>query len=393
MSEDPDQPSGEPGASEPLPEQQPEATLPVNEVPAQPGATPLSEQPEASTSPDAVAEQPEVTPSASTSQYPPAAEVYIQPEVTTPRAQSQYPPAPEFYAQQPAPQNPYGAAGNAYGAGAPPASAQPPAFPPPPAYGGYGSEPPPQAHPLPLGQAIRELPGQYKRIVLKPDVRKFAAEQGKAEWGIIWLQLLFLFVLQVLISLPTILRDLSSISTLTTVNSNGTGLPPSFVPTVGVIESIVLAVFAPAIFFATVGVQYLVARMFKANGSFKQQAYNQLLFQVPITVVSSLLSLLLIPSLSQTSSLFVVSSSTTQLPSINAFAIVLLLLVSLISFALGIYSIVLNIFSIMSVHRLSGGKASGVVLIPYGVLYLVLILVFCGLFFTIFVAASNAVHP
>ena len=49
---------------------------------------------------------------------------------------------------------------------------------------------PPPATPLPLGEAIRQLPEQYKRVVTKPYAETFLVEMGQAYWGIIWVQLL-----------------------------------------------------------------------------------------------------------------------------------------------------------------------------------------------------------
>src|SRR6266571_1941252 len=77
-----------------------------------------------------------------------------------------------------APQNPYGT--------------------PPPQYGtppnqqggaGYGYAPPQQA-PRPIGQAIQELPNQYIKVVTKPSAQTFAEEMGKADWAMVWIQLL-----------------------------------------------------------------------------------------------------------------------------------------------------------------------------------------------------------
>jgi hypothetical protein len=34
--------------------------------------------------------------------------------------------------------------------------------------------------PLPLGQAIRELPGQYIKVLIRPSVKTFEEEKGKA---------------------------------------------------------------------------------------------------------------------------------------------------------------------------------------------------------------------
>src|SRR5215472_1848554 len=74
------------------------------------------------------------------------------------------------------------------------------ATPPPPQYGtppyqqgGYGYAPPQQA-PRPLGQAIQELPNQYIKVVTKPSAQSFFEEIGKADWGIVWIQLLVLAV-------------------------------------------------------------------------------------------------------------------------------------------------------------------------------------------------------
>src|SRR5690348_14006544 len=48
----------------------------------------------------------------------------------------------------------------------------------------------PQAIPLPLREAIKQLPRQYWKVLTRPGAATFAEEMGKAEWGIIWAQLL-----------------------------------------------------------------------------------------------------------------------------------------------------------------------------------------------------------
>src|SRR6266853_2633662 len=94
---------------------------------------------------------------------------------------------PEPYSGYGTPQNPYGA---------PPP--QNPYATPPPQYGtpphqqgdyGYGYAPPQQA-PRSIGQAIQELPNQYIRVLTKPSAQTFAEEMGKADWGMVWIQLL-----------------------------------------------------------------------------------------------------------------------------------------------------------------------------------------------------------
>lgn len=95
------------------------------------------------------------------------------------------------------PQNPYGAPPPQNPYGTPPPQ-QGPYGAPPPQYGtppyqqgsyGYGYAPPQQA-PRPIGQAIQELPNQYIKVLTKPSVQSFAEEMGKADWGMVWIQLL-----------------------------------------------------------------------------------------------------------------------------------------------------------------------------------------------------------
>ncbi len=75
------------------------------------------------------------------------------------------------------------------------------------------------------------------------------------------------------------------------------------------------------------------------------QGYAYLLFDVPLGIISSLLTLLPLAGL-------------------------------FLALGLLIYRIVLAIFSIMAVHRIGGGKASAVVLIPIAAG----LILYCGLF-------------
>jgi hypothetical protein len=61
----------------------------------------------------------------------------------------------------------------------------------------------------------------------------------------------------------------------------------------------------------------------------------------------------------------------------------------LISFAVFIYGIVLQVFALMAVHRLSGGKATAVVFLPAAIitlLVIVLALVFASVLIGVFLA-------
>ncbi len=348
MPEELNQSPNEPEGSEPAREQ-PEETVSAGGVQEQPGnGTPESE----------IQGQPEATIQAQASQGQPAAEVYVQPEEITPAGQLQYPPLPESYAQpqmqplqghSPHIQNPYIAPAPGYGA---------PAFAPPPAYG-YETV----SQPLPLGQAIRELPGQYRKILFKPGPRSFAQEQGKAEWGIIWMQILFLVIFEAMLTLPVGLVDIPIINS----SLNTAGAAPLSSSVFLTAATIAVIVFAPIVFFALAGIQYLLGRAFRGMGQFKQQAYNQLLFQVPTVFITSLLYLIMTPFLGSMASMLAITPGSTTVPSVNALGLVVVLVVGLLAWAVSIYGIVLNVFSIMAAQRISGGRATGVVLIPYGV--------------------------
>jgi len=63
----------------------------------------------------------------------------------------------------------------------------------------------------------------------------------------------------------------------------------------------------------------------------------------------------------------------------------------IIGFGLGIYSLVLHVFSIMAVHRLSGGKATAVVLLPLFIV-LTLVCLFVAVIFAVIAAAASQTH-
>src|SRR5260221_9803277 len=86
--------------------------------------------------------------------------------------------APQNPYGTPPPQNPYGTPPPQYGF-------------PPNQQGGYGyGYSPPQQPPRSLSQAIQALPNQYIKILTKPSVQSFFEEMGKADWAIIWVQLI-----------------------------------------------------------------------------------------------------------------------------------------------------------------------------------------------------------
>ena len=237
----------------------------------------------------------------------------------------------------PPPQNPYGAPQNPYAAAPYPYSQGGP---------GYG---PPQSAPLPLGEAIKGLPRQYIKVTTKPGVMTFAEEMGKASWDIVWVQLIALAIISAILSYLYTL--ISPTFTMTSSSTIDTATLRSFLAGFSLMSIILVPVF----FFIGQGILYGLAKAFGGQGKFVTQCYTNLLFSVPIGIVSSIVGLIPIAG-------------------------------AVIATALSIYSIVLNVFSLMAVHRLSGGKATAVVLIPVGVV-LLLACALVILFVTLIVAA------
>jgi hypothetical protein len=226
---------------------------------------------------------------------------------------------------------------------------------------GYGFVPPPAA-PRPLGQAIQELPRQYLKILTKPGAQTFAEEQGKADWGIIWLQLVFIGLVGTIIGIIDALLHLAA--TMYAMPGNGSssailGTAYSLTTSGPSLFSLVSII---AFFFIVVGIQYLLAKAFGGNGDFKQQGYSYLLFYVPLALISDVLGLVPILGL-------------------------------IVGFAVGIYQIVLNVFSIMAAQRLSGGKATGVVLIPIAAIIVLVLLCAVAAALLFAAAFSHSVPP
>jgi len=181
---------------------------------------------------------------------------------------------------------------------------------------------------------MQELPNQYIRVLTKPSAQSFAEEMGKADWGMVWIQLLIWALIGTILGLIRAAIGLAGLSFV----SNNT-FNPAAITALTVSGSTFSFISVPVFFFILVGIQYLLAKAFQGQGNFLTQSYTTLLFEVPINIVSYLLAFI---------------------PILGGIA----------GFALSIYGIVLNVFAIMAVHRLSGGKAVGVVLIPIAVLIL-----------------------
>ena len=263
----------------------------------------------------------------------------------------------------PPPQGPYNQPQGPYGAPPYGQPQSPYGYPPQGPYGvppfqqpGYGyGVPPVQAAPLPLGEAIRQLPQQYIRVLTKPSAATFAEEQGKAAWNIVWVQLLALGIIGgVLVFLIFQLVLPGTLSSMNNSNSSAAG-------TIAIIEGAAVGIafseiiLVPLGFFLIAGIYYLIAKAFGGQGTFLAQSYSTTLFYVPMSIIGYVIGL--IPFLG-----------------------------SLAGIAIFIYEIVLGVYMMMAVHRLTGGKATLVVLFPI----IVLFALSCLIFIVALVAAAGA---
>jgi hypothetical protein len=189
--------------------------------------------------------------------------------------------------------------------------------------------------PLPLGEAIRQLPKQYLRVLTRPSAKKFAQEKGKASWDITWVQLLGLAIV---IAATGYLASFINPTPMPASMSTEYLMTPAIYQALNAGTSIGLILVIPLGFFIGVGILQLLAKFARGQGSFVQYSYSILLFSVPIHTVTSVLRLIPVagPNLSIATTLVAM-----------------------------VYEVILCIFVTRAVHRISGGRASAVVLVPF----------------------------
>ena len=194
----------------------------------------------------------------------------------------------------------------------------------------------PQGAPRPLSEEIKELPRQYMNVLTKPGVAPFTTEMGKASWRMVWVQLLGWG------AISTILGFVAQAILASISYRFGGSLSPEVIQALSASSASYGGIIGvPLGFFIWMGLVFLLAKAFNGQGTFLTQSYTSLLFQVPLGILSGILSL--VPYF------------------------------GLISTAVFIYGIVLQVFALMAVHRLSGGKATAVVFLPAVIITLLVI--------------------
>ncbi|GCE08051.1 Yip1 family protein [Dictyobacter aurantiacus] len=285
--------------------------------------------------------------------------------------ENSYPPPPSAYYNYPPP-NEQPNPGYGY---PPPPNGQPNpgyGYPPPPngqPYPGYGYPSPPNGQPypprannrqpLPLGEAIKQLPKQYLRVLTRPSAATFAEEKQKAAWNIIWVQIAFIAIIGALISFAAYTYVLPTFVSLFNLPKIGTTSFADMYKGMALQGSLTALFSTPISLFINWTIYYFIAKLFKGQGEFIEYVYSALLFYVPIQIISGLLLLI---------------------PFVGFF----------LSAAVGIYMYVLMILMTMAVHRLSGGRATLAVLI-LPIIALVLVIISVVLLIAIFSALASSV--
>ena len=188
------------------------------------------------------------------------------------------------------------------------------------------------SEPLPLYEAIGQLPRQYIRVLCRPSVQTFREEMGNASWGLAIIQLCMLIIITVTLSYVAHLIPFSALHTTSAVGM-GSFKPFAFLPSPFNGIAFILGSFAIGLSTA-----YLFSRFWQGRGSFLLHAHSLLLCTVPLVTISG--ALLLIPATG-----------------------LLVVLLSGLVFLLFVYRLVLHVFIVMSVHDLSVTKATFIVLI------------------------------
>ena len=169
-------------------------------------------------------------------------------------------------------------------------------------------------------RVLSQLPQRYFNALVKPSVATYTADKGDASWSLVWIQLLAWAILDAMLGL--LVNFIYPPATATT-----------FSRFFSLATSIGLIGVVPLLFFALMGIVFLLAKAFGGQGTFLEQCNSSLYIQAPLGIFSKLLAL--IPVVGR-----------------------------VLNSVLSLYGIVLQVFVIMAVHRLSRGKAIATILIP-----------------------------
>jgi len=224
----------------------------------------------------------------------------------------------------------------------------------PPYAGGPANQP---RQPQDLGSALRELPAQWQHVLTQPSAATFMQEQPKASWNMFWVMLIGYAVIAAILGAIQAAAYRAALLQLPGFSGQGATAINNLLAITGGYGEILSV---PIGFFIGQGILFGLARLFGGTGRFLDQGYLVLLFSVPLGLISLVLGF--IPILG-----------------------------GIVGFLLAIYEIVLQIFVIQAAHRLSGGKATAVVLLPV-VIGIILFLILATLVVAVLISTSSGIQ-
>jgi len=222
------------------------------------------------------------------------------------------------------------------------------------------------AEPRPLGLAIVELPILYVKALVPPYTKTFEQEARRAGWGIVWIQILILIIIPGILGLLRGLHHSARLAAITGSQATYAAFA-SIAAGTSIAATLLQVIIIPVLFFIGMGIQFLLAHAFRGTGTFVGQSYATLLYLVPLTILGGIINTLLV----------YLTPLSTQIVAIPV-----------ITLALAIFNVLLNITEIAGVHTLTHNKAAAVVLIPY----IVGALVSCGLLLYLAHTIISALH-
>ncbi|HEX9369671.1 MAG TPA: Yip1 family protein [Roseiflexaceae bacterium] len=211
---------------------------------------------------------------------------------------------------------------------------------------------------------FQQMLNASRAVLLRPSVATFEEhERNDLGWALIYVAIAAV-ASAILSAIGFVIRGPAMEATLQQLQQQlGRPLPPfagALVGGGGLTAAIISSLFGAIIgFLIWAGIVWLLGRAFGGTGAFGELAYDVALFSAPLTVLNALISLLGIGPLA--------------------------CLTGIVSLALGIYNIYLTWLGIQAGMNLPGSKALWVILIPI----LVVLLLCCGLFALIFLAAAG----
>lgn len=184
-------------------------------------------------------------------------------------------------------------------------------------------------HAQSLERTIRAFTRRYFYVLTKPSIAIFAQEMEEAEWNLVWIQLFGWMTVLGILGLLTLL-----------ITSFVLGITGRLdITTLSSILSLTffLALFIPLLLFVDTVLTYLTARALGGRGTLLAQSYTSLLFQIPLSTIVSVVTLI---------------------PTVGIY------LGALLGCGAFIYGLVLQMFVVVAVHRVEARTAITAVFLP-----------------------------